>query len=112
MVMEHSLYPIGWQKRRGLYEGAEVKVRLRTLVQLMPWTPELRKAWYEKNRHLCTNVDPETYEEVKAYAKKNKMSLGETLRCFIEWGLSESSETLQQPPVRSGVHHRGGMDGI
>lgn len=55
----------------------------------MTWTPKHRRTWEKKTRPLTTRVDEETYEEVKNWARWNRMSLGEALRCFITWGLQE-----------------------
>jgi hypothetical protein len=51
------------------------------------WTPERRAAWNANTRPLGCRVDPETREEVEAYAKANKYTLAQALRQLVEIGL-------------------------
>jgi hypothetical protein len=50
-----------------------------------------KKVWEAKTRPVHLRVDPDTSEELKAYAKKEKISSAEAVRRFITWGLDISA---------------------
>ena len=46
------------------------------------------RAYDKTTRPLQVRVDPETRREVESYARKEKITIAEALRRFIDWGLA------------------------
>ena len=73
---------------------------------------------YDANtRPLACRVDPDTRQEVEAYARATNVYLAEALRVLIELGLEtarscEPPKALPRPPQRSGVHNDNKTHGV
>ena len=56
-------------------------------VKRKPGWAQWKKVWEAKTRPVHLRVDPDTHEELRAYAKAQKISVAEATREFITWGL-------------------------
>lgn len=53
-----------------------------------PWR-DYRREYEKRTRPLQVRVDLETRREVEEYVRKEKITIAEALKRFIDWGLAE-----------------------
>lgn len=56
-----------------------------------PWR-DYRREYIRRTRPLAVRVDSETRKEVEDYAKREKITIAEVLKRFIDWGLASEHE--------------------
>jgi hypothetical protein len=62
------------------------------VVETKRWTKPAQGFAHRQRFRLVCDLDADTLEEVRAFAKKEKTSVGAQIRLLIEWGLMAVNE--------------------
>ena len=54
---------------------------------MVGWTDDRRKRWESSTKALAMRCDPELYDQVKAYAEKERLTIAEAIRTLLTIGL-------------------------